>query len=135
MRNALLAISALLLSCSLFGGTPPTTPDTGPWPQILDCGPDIADIATTISTILLSSEQPGQEATETVIGPTANSKLEQLAIENGKDVVACLVDLFQREWTRPGASATPERAAAAQRAASFLSLKGVTVKSNQAFEP
>jgi hypothetical protein len=105
------------------------------WPDVLQCGPKVDDLVSTVSTILLGSEKPGDEGSQTAIGQRAKDELEQLAEKHGANVISCLVDLLKRDWTRPGASATPETLAAAARAQSFLDVEGVQVTKNEAYEP
>lgn len=134
LRGAALGCVLLLSTCLVPAYS--CHPDKIDWPQTaLDCGPVIDDVVSTVSTILQSAEVPGDEATQTAIGPTASAKLDQLAREHGASVISCLVDLLKSEWTRPGVSSSPERLASAARAQSFLDARGVHVRSNKAYEP
>ena len=128
-------VMSLTVSCNFTSAPPTRPPDTGPWPTVLECGPSIPDVLAQVSTILQTTERPGDEARQLEIEPSAVAELERLAVEQGKDTVACLVDLLFREWTRLGASENPERFAAAQRAHNFLDVRKVEVRSNKAFIP
>lgn len=125
LRICLLAILVGSSACGLFDS--PAVDRT--WPQVLECGAEVADdLLTKISTELLHGT-PDQLH----IGDRARLILENLKEQHGASVVACLVDLLRREWRRPGLSSSPERAAAAARADDFLQKVGTEVKSNAAY--
>ncbi len=80
------------------------------WPTALHCGSRAADdLFPTVSGILLDGS--GDSMSE-----RGKRGLEDLALEHGADIVACLVDRLIQRWTAPGATTSPERSEAVTRA-------------------
>lgn len=113
-------LASLLLLSVLGCGSGCNKQGTGvDWPKVATCAPSPSDLIGTVQRILLE-EGPAQ----TTIGDRAKNELETLATKNGPELVACLVDMVVREWSRPGASANPERMAGTARGRDFLNQIG-----------
>lgn len=122
MRSLLLMILALIaiqigIACATTGTGGGVT-----WPKLAHCVPSAGELMGTVQRILLSDGTSG-----TTVGSRAQNELEKLAIDNGPATVACLVDEVIRDWTRPGAAANEERAAATTRGRSFLTGIGTEI--------
>jgi hypothetical protein len=116
----ILLASALLLVSVLGCESGCNKQGTGvDWPKVATCAPRPSELIGTVQRILLA-EGPAQ----TTIGDRAKNELESLATQNGPALVACLVDMVVREWSRPGASANPERMAGTARGRDFLNKIG-----------
>lgn len=92
------------------------------WPDVVQCGSREADdLLPEVSTILLDD-------VGTTLGPVGKHRLEQLAIDHGAGVVACLVDRLVQRWTAPGATTSPERSDAVQRAQAWQTETGTQIE-------
>lgn len=91
------------------------------WPDVVHCGSRAADdLFPEVSTILLD------DVGETM-SPMAKRSLEDLALDHGADVVACLVDRLVQRWSAPGAVVTPRRSEAVARALAWQHETGTVV--------
>lgn len=102
----------LALGLALGGCQQLQVPD---WPEVVECGPDVSDLVSVVSRVLLGQGD-------------VVSELTQLAGTHGYDTVACLVDQLRSDWTESGAAASPERARGVQRAGAFLAEVGTRVE-------
>lgn len=113
--TAVRTLMGLALALSLTGCTPQKRVD---WPKVLECGPDISDIITTVTRILLAD---GPRS----LSPSSTDELRDLALVHGTDVVACTIERLIQDWTRPGSAQAPETLMAASRGRQFLETQGV----------
>lgn len=121
MRHLILIVAACLSGCGLLNGgeTPNGTPVT--WPDVVECGPDVPDLVSTVSRVLLDGSGLDIDADD-------RGTLEDLAAEHGPKTILCLVDLLvNREWSRPGASQSPKRLQAVSRGRDFINETGARV--------
>lgn len=117
-RNLLVVVvfAAWTLSCSSCknGATP------FKWPDFLTCGPDVGALVGSVTQILLND-------TSSDTSPSVQQQLTQLAEQYGAAAVLCTVNVLAHDWSAPGASASPQRIAAAGRARAFLASTGTKI--------
>ncbi len=114
------ALLILLLTLTFLGcGSGCNKQGKVDWPKVASCAPQPHDMIGTVQRILL---EEGPEKTS--IGDRAKNELESLATQKGPELIACLVDMVVREWSRPGASANPDRMAGTARGRDFLNQIG-----------
>lgn len=92
------------------------------WPSIVHCGSRAADdLFPDVSALLLGGSGD-------TMSPSAKRGLDDMAIEHGAGVVACLVDRLVQRWIAPGATTSPERSAAVIRAQAWQQEVGTEVQ-------
>lgn len=101
------------------------------WPKVAHCVPTASDAIGTVQRILLGDGDNAQ----TSISDRAKAELEGLAVNHGAQAVACLVDQVIKDWTSPGAAASPERAAATERGRDFLNDVGTRIERDDTAAP
>jgi hypothetical protein len=118
--RSLLGIFSIALACSALyidagcGAAAANGPGLD-WPDVVECGPTVGNLVGTVSRVLHEGARD-----QKTIGEAARAELEQLGLKHGTKTVACLVERLVHDWTSPGASAHPDRMAAAARGRDFL---------------
>lgn len=108
---------ALTFSACLHGGA------QAEWPKYAKCGVGpVSNLVATVARILLAGSG-------SVVDGLARKELNELAANNGADVVSCLVETLVRDWTTPpslGGTTNAYRVDAALRGRNFLNSVGTT---------
>lgn len=125
MRFLILTLfSIVLAACSSSCAGTSSSGKGVSWPKVAHCVPTANDAISTVQRILLGDGNTAQ----TSISDRAKAELEGLAVNHGAQSVACLVDQVIKDWTSPGASASPERVAATSRGRDFLNDIGTQIE-------